>query len=130
MAKYHTKLFGFSGHMEQTVSDSKKDDIIKFTHEESQRIGSAIITEMQNNPTETGARLLRAATSREEKLFMESVVNRLQELVSHRNQLYIALERTQREIALFDKRIAAVQSGEFEIDFNGRIRYNDILLNY
>jgi len=85
---------------------------------------------MQNNPTETGAKLLHLATRREEKIFMETVLSRVQELVSHRNQLFIALEKTQREIALFNKRISAVESGEFSLDRNGRICYNDILLNY
>jgi hypothetical protein len=118
------------------MSEDKKEQqfidkaLVKFTSDESKRIGSAIIAEMQNNPTETGAKLLHLATHREEKLFMETVINRVQELVSHRNQLFIALEKTQREIALFNERIAAVESGQFEIDHNGRIRYNNILLNY
>jgi hypothetical protein len=106
------------------------EEIIKFTPEESQRIGSTIVTEMHNNPTETGSKLLHLATRREEKIFMETILSRVQELVSHRNQLYIALEKTQREIALFDKRISAVETGEFTIGFDGRLRYNDILLNY
>jgi hypothetical protein len=114
----------------KTILDEELTKIIQFTPEESKRIGSTILAEMKNNPTETGANLLHLAQRRTEKIFMESVLNRVQELVSHRNQLFIALEKTQREIALFDKRIAAVQAGEFTIDYNGRLKYNDILLNY
>jgi len=105
-------------------------ELAKFTPENAARIGSAIIAEMQNNASETGAKLLALATMRQEKVFMETVLSRVQELVSHRNQLQIAMEKTVREIALFDRRIAAVESGEFTIDSSGRLKYNDILLNY
>lgn len=113
--------------------DAKKElekELVKYTDEESKRIGTAIITAMQDNASETGAKLLEIATARTEKVFLNDVINRVQELVSHRNALYLALEKTQREIALFDKRILAIEKGEFEIGRDGRIRYNDILLNY
>ena len=80
------------------MTDKKDDEVIKFTQEESKRIGSDIITEMLNNPIETGTSLLHLATRRESKVFMENVINRVQELVSHRNQLYIAKEKTERRL--------------------------------
>jgi hypothetical protein len=105
------------------------EEMVKFTADEASRIGQTIRTEMQINASETGGKLLRLAMSREQDGFMNTVLARVQELVSHRNSLEIALEKVQKEIALFDRRLAAVGAGEFSLTREGRINYNDILLN-
>ena len=112
------------------MSKRKKEEIVAFTSEESKRIGSAIVTAMNENASEAGSKLLNLAKQQENKIFMESVVSRVQELVSHRNMLQLADEKLHREIALFDKRIAAIEAGAFKLGYNGKIEYNDILLNY
>jgi len=113
------------------MSKKKKNtEIVAFTPSESARVGEAIVAESTEHPEEFGKKLMEIASSRNEKLFMETVVARAQELASHRNNLLIALEKTQREISLFDKRIAAVKAGEFKLSSDGRIIYNDVLLQY
>lgn len=112
------------------MSKKKKGEIVTYTPEESRRIGETIVTAMNENTSEAGAKLLNAAQDRENKMFMETVLSRVQELVSHRNNLQLAEEKLRREMALFDKRIAAIKAGEFKLGYNGKIEYNDILLNY
>lgn len=109
------------------MSKKKKNEIVAFTSDESKRIGSAI---RAADSQKVGESLIRTATDRNEKVFMENVLARVQELVSHRNNLYIAKDKLDREISLFDKRIAAVEKGEFLISSDGRLIYNDILLQY
>lgn len=115
------------------MSDIKKEleqELVKYSDEESKRIGTAIITAMRENASETGAKMLEIATARTEKVFLNDVINRVQELVQHRNNLFLAQEKLEREIALFNKRIAAVEKGEFSLARDGRLLYNDILLQY
>jgi hypothetical protein len=112
---------------EEKVLDA---EIVPFSTDEKHRIGTAITTAMSDNPSETGAKLMQMATDREESMFMDTVLNRVKEVVSHLNNLYIAKEKLEREIALFIKRKEAIEKGQFKIDRDGRLQYNDILLNY
>jgi hypothetical protein len=110
--------------------DSLIQEVVKYTPEEKERIGSAMITAAQQNAAEIGKRLIEVATSRNERAFIDTVINQAAELVTHLNNLYLADEKLQKEIALFKKRIAAIEAGEYKLGSNGRLQYNDILLNY
>jgi hypothetical protein len=131
-------------HGEQPIADNGdcalcvaegKTEIIEFSKSEQSRIGSAITAAMSERPNEIGAALVRQATERGNKAFMENVQNRVQEMVSHLNNLFLAKEKLDKEIALFQRRIKAVEAGEFKVEhsqgeFGARLIFNDILLNY
>lgn len=112
----------------------RKTEITQLTPSEQSRIGSTIITAQTARPSEFGAALVRNATERGNKAFMDSVQNRVQEIVSHLNNLFLAKDKLEKEIALFQKRLEAIKAGEFKIEnnveFGARILYNDILLNF
>lgn len=102
------------------------DDIVKF----GKKSGSSILAAMKENPEKVGGILLRIATERADSDFTAAVIARVKELVTHRNNLQLALEKTQKEIDLFDTRIAAIEGGEFTVDGYGAIHYKDSSLNY
>jgi hypothetical protein len=128
------QLMDKNGDCEKCAAE-KKTEIVEFSSGEQSRIGSAITAAMSERPTEIGAALVRQATERGNKAFMENVQNRVQEMVSHLNNLFLAKEKLDKEIALFQRRIKAVEAGEFKVEhsqgeFGARLIFNDILLNY
>lgn len=102
------------------------DEIVKF----SKKSGSSIIRAMEENPEKVGSVLVRIASERHDKDFTSAVVDKVKELIKHRDALKLAIQKTQKELELFDERIAAIEDGEFKIDGYGRITYTDSLLNF
>jgi hypothetical protein len=116
--------------MKKQNEPAKENAIEQFTQEEASRIGEAIVANARENPREFGTQLVDIVKQRSNKVFMERVVNRVQELVEHRDSLLRAKDGIEREISLCDKRILAVQEGKFTMSSDGRILYNDVLLQY
>lgn len=102
------------------------DEIVKF----SKKSGSSIVQAMKENPEKVGGILVKMATQQYDRDFTAAVIDRVKELVKHRQALQLALEKTQREIELFDNRIEAIENGEFKIDGAGTITYTESILNF
>jgi hypothetical protein len=102
------------------------ESVVKF----SKKSGSSIIRAMDENPEKVGSILVRIASERYDRDFTSAVVDRVKELIKHRDNLKLALLKTQKELDLFDARIAAIEDGEFKIDGYGKITYTDAMLNF
>lgn len=102
------------------------DEIIKF----SKKSGSSIVQAMKENPEKVGGILVKLATQQYDRDFTSAVIDRVKELVKHRQALQLALEKTQKEIELFDNRIEAIENGEFKLHGDGSITYNQAILNF
>lgn len=99
--------------------------IVKYSPETLKRIGSGLVKGTKKELKKAGKLLSDAAKHAADKEFAERLTGRVKELVTHRNNLYIAMEKTQKEIELFDARISAIESGEFSISWSGYITFND-----
>jgi hypothetical protein len=91
---------------------------------------SSIAAAMKGDTAKLGSDMVRIATERVDRDFSLIVLGHVKELVKHRAALHLALQKTQDEIALFDKRITAIDTGEFTVDGYGGIRYKDSTLDY
>jgi hypothetical protein len=92
---------------------------------------SSIIKAMEEDSKKFGGVLIKAATESFDKERTNALVQRVRELVKHRMALYAAIEKTKIEIALFDRRLAAIDAGEFFIEnYSGQISFKDQTLNY
>jgi hypothetical protein len=92
---------------------------------------SSIIKAMEEDSKKFGSALVKNATESFDKDRTAALINRVKELVRHRMNLYAALEKTKQEIALFDRRISAIDAGEFALDgHTGNIIFKDANLNY
>lgn len=116
--------------MEEAVN--KFEEVVKQVEAENPpgKLGQGFVNALTANPKLMGAKLIELATARSEKKFLEGAVKQLEQMVQHRNNLYIALDRTKKEIELFDKRIEAVNNGEFTLGYDQTITFNDIKLQY
>lgn len=101
------------------------DAIVKYEAETLKRIGAGLVRGSKKQLKKAGELLIKSAADSADKQFAEKAVARVQELITHRNALYIALEKTKTEIELFDKRIKAIQGGEFKIGWAGDITFID-----
>lgn len=102
------------------------DEVVKF----DKKSGSSILAAMKRDPERVGEVLVKLATKSADHDFTQAVVDRVKELVKHRQALELALQKTQNEIALFDARLAAIEEGKFKIDLAGTITYTDPFLNF
>jgi hypothetical protein len=91
---------------------------------------SSIIKAMEEDSKKFGSTLVAAAGKTHDEERTRALVSQVRELMKHRMNLYSALEKTKREIALYDCRLKAIEAGEFILDsFNGTITYKDRILN-
>lgn len=101
------------------------DAIVKYTPETLKRIGSGLVKGSKKELKKAGKLLIASATDSTNQEFASRVTGRVKELITHRNALYIAMEKTKKEIQLFDDRIKAIETGEFTIGWEGYITFND-----
>lgn len=106
----------------------KEDSAIEIHIDEHKRIGSSLIESLRRNP-EVGSQMLHVANQRVEKWFTEEVLKQIEDLIKHKNQLLLNMEKAGAEVQMTEKRIAAINAGEFKIGWSGRIEYNDRVLN-
>lgn len=116
--------------MPDEIIKRKIESDVSITVNDNQRVGARLIQRLQENPEETGSRILHIAIGQVEKRFTEDILRQVRELVEHRNALFIALDKTDREIKLTDARLSAINAGEFKIGWNGKIQYTDSMLNF
>lgn len=103
-------------------------EIVKFTSEEMKRIGSKIVSGSKKDMKKAGSLLVKSAIGRADSAFAEKILARVQELIQHRSNLFVARDKLLREINLFDRRIAAIENGKFRVGFSGIIIFEDSTL--
>ena len=108
------------------------DELVKpgLTANEAKILGASIVKASKKDLKKAGQLLVKSASSKVEVVFLKVVEAKVQELVQHRSNLHIALERTNAEIRKFDDRIHAIEEGEYSVDWQGNILYNDTSLQY
>jgi hypothetical protein len=116
--------------MSDEIVKRKKNTSIQVHIDENERVGHGLIEAFRRNPEEIGEKLLTTAIGRVEKEFTESVLKQIEELVKHKSNLLIAVDKTNAEIKLTERRLSAIDNGEFKLGWNGKITYNDVLLNF
>lgn len=70
------------------------DEAVKF----SKKSGSSLIDAMKENAEKAGSTLVKLATQKQDNAFTMQVVEKVRELVNHRNALELALQKTMKEI--------------------------------
>lgn len=114
--------------MPDEIVKHEKPTSLEIQIDDKRRVGSGLIHAMQNNPEEVGSRLAHIANQRVEKWFTEEVLRQIEELIKHKSALLNAATKTAAELQLTEKRIAAIDDGEFKIGWNGKIEFNDFAL--
>lgn len=99
--------------------------IVKYSPEDLKRIGHGLVKQTKAGMKRAGQLLAKAAKESADKEFATRVASRVEEMIRHRSNLYISLDKTQREIAFYDRRLAAIEAGEIKVSFSGEIQYND-----
>jgi len=115
---------------DEKIVKRKPESAITISLDGNQRIGNGLIDALTRNSEETGSRLLNVAIGRVETEFANTVLRQIEELVKHKASLLNAIEKTAKEVDLTERRLAAIDAGEFKVDFNGKITYNELVLNY
>jgi DNA transposition AAA+ family ATPase len=116
--------------MSDEIIKCKQDSAVEVHVDEQQRLGNRLIEALRRNSAEVGEHLVHVATGRSEKAFTEEVIKQVEELVKHKNALLVALDKTGAEIRLTERRLAAIADGEIKIGWDGRITYNEPILNF
>jgi hypothetical protein len=99
-------------------------------NEKQDEMVSSIIKAMEEDSKKFGSTLVAAAGKTHDEERTKALVERVKELMKHRMNLYANLEKIKNEIALFDRRIKAIEAGEFLLEsYSGSITYKDSMLN-
>lgn len=106
-------------------------EIVKpdMSPEDAKMIGARLVKASKKNLKKAGELLVRTANEKTEAVFGNLVLTRVQETVQHVNNLRIQRTKLERELKFYEQRISAIQSGEYSVDFNGVITYNEPRLN-
>lgn len=75
-----------------------------------------------------GGSLIKAAQAENRKWLQKEVVQRVQELLHNLRVQRDYLESTKSNIALLEKKLAAIEAGEFAANLRGRITFSDSAL--
>jgi hypothetical protein len=116
--------------MSDEIIKRKTDSAIRVHVDENERVGHGLIEAFRRNPEEMGQKLMTTALGRVEKQFAEEVLRQIEELVKHKSNLLNAIDKTAAEVKLTERRLAAIDAGEFKIGWNGKITYNEAILNF
>jgi hypothetical protein len=106
------------------------DSALDIHINEHERLGYGMIEALRRNPEEIGGKLMHLAQGRAEKWFMDEVLRQIEELVKHKNALLHAAQKTSDELKLTERRLAAIDAGEIELGYSGKIRFKEAILNF
>lgn len=76
-----------------------------------------------------GKDLINAAQEERKQRFGKAVMERIQEMMTQRIGALNLIERTTKEMELYDRRLKAIEDGEFQVAYDGAILYNEAILN-
>lgn len=116
--------------MTDEIVKRREPSSVEVHIDDNRRLGSSIVEALRQNPEAAGRRIFDIATIRAEKWFNEEVMRQVEDLIKHRSALLNQIEKTAAEVQLTEKRIAAIESGQFKVEWNGRIKFNDVMLNF
>lgn len=84
--------------------------------------------ELYSDSKKFGETLVKVATDEQRKKAQEQIVGNVRYMLEQLTVLRAQLVHTEKQIALYEKRIDATEKGEFSIDHNLRIIFNDTAL--
>lgn len=97
----------------------------------SEQFTTSIQKSMQNDPEKLGSALVEIATKRYDKEFSDQVITFVQTLIKHKEALQFSVMKAEKEMELTDRRIEAIERGEFTIErYTGRIIFKDSVLQF
>jgi hypothetical protein len=98
--------------------------------DEAKITGASLVKASRENKRKAGKLLIKAASQKVESTFSDFVLFKVQETLQHLNSLRVQQERIKTEIRLTEARIRAVENGEYSVDWNGNILFDDVKLRY
>ena len=112
------------------VKDTKNDLVSPPETQTPPETGTALLTKS----AELGKALLSEAEKKYNKHRQEIVLREVQRIMSARDEYKTKLEMAQDAVAFYERKLAALDAGEFEIapdmrDYAGGIKFNDDELN-
>lgn len=116
--------------MADEIVKKEKDSALQIHVNEHERVGYGLVESLRRNPEDVGSKLSQIAHGRVEKWFADEVLRQIEELIKHKDALLNAAQKTSNELTMTERRLAAIDAGEFEIGYMGKIRYKETILNF